>query len=122
MSINLRIKQLRESEKLSKKDFSLKLGVDNSQYSKIESGKLMPTIQLLMEINSSFNASIDWLLTGKGEMLRQPEATAQEVAYEDKYRALLERHVALQEEHIALQRQLAALLEKMNSIIEHNIS
>ncbi|MDR3188533.1 MAG: hypothetical protein LBT94_05030 [Prevotellaceae bacterium] len=56
--------------------------------------------------------SAEWLLTGKGEMLRQPVSTAQEVAYEDKYRALLERHVALQEEHIALQRQLAALLEE----------
>ena len=70
MDIYLRIKELREQKKLSKKDFAAKIGVDNSQYGKFESGKLTPTIQHLMEISSNFDASIDWLLSGKGTMLK----------------------------------------------------
>jgi phage repressor protein C with HTH and peptisase S24 domain len=64
MDIYLRIKELREDEKLSKKDFSAKIGIDNSQYGKIEAGKLTPTIQQIMEISSIFGVSTDWLLTG----------------------------------------------------------
>lgn len=68
MCINLRIKELREQNNLSQKDFSFIIGVDNSQYSKIEQGKLMPTVQHIMEICSNFDVSGDWLLTGNGEM------------------------------------------------------
>lgn len=53
---------------MTSKDFSSSIKVDNSQYSKIEQGKLMPTINTLMEIYSIYGVSIDWLLTGKGEM------------------------------------------------------
>jgi transcriptional regulator with XRE-family HTH domain len=124
MNINLRIKQLRESKKLSRKDFSLKLGIDNSQYSKIESGKLMPTIQLLMEISSNFDTSIDWLLMGKGEMLRNfdteldtNKSTQQLIpaneGYKDKYLELIEKYSVLQEKHIALKDEHEALQKKL---------
>ncbi|MDR1403274.1 MAG: helix-turn-helix domain-containing protein, partial [Tannerellaceae bacterium] len=69
----MRIKYLRELEKLSKKDFALRIGIDNSQYGKIESGKLTPTIQQLMEISSKFNISTDWLLFGQGEVPEKQE-------------------------------------------------
>lgn len=59
--IGLRIKELRNKEKMTQIDFSTKIGIDNSQLSKIEKGKLMPTLQQLMEISSIFNTSIDWL-------------------------------------------------------------
>lgn len=65
MSIQLRIKELRESAKMTQKEFSQVIGVDNSQYSKIEQGKIQPTIQQIMEISSNFNVTTDWLLTGK---------------------------------------------------------
>jgi transcriptional regulator with XRE-family HTH domain len=79
MDIHFRIKELREQKKLSKKDFAAKIGVDNSQYGKFETGKLTPTIQHLMEISSNFGISVDWLLTGEGDMFkggtREPDAT-----------------------------------------------
>lgn len=68
MSINLRIKELREKNNLSQKDFAFVIGVDNSQFSKIEQGKLMPTVQHIMEICSNFEVDAEWLLTGKGTM------------------------------------------------------
>jgi transcriptional regulator with XRE-family HTH domain len=73
MDICLRIRELRKSIGLTGKEFSRTIGVDNSQYSKIESGKLTPTIQQLVEIFSHYNVSVDWLLTGEGKMLRAQE-------------------------------------------------
>ncbi|MDR2130990.1 MAG: helix-turn-helix domain-containing protein [Odoribacteraceae bacterium] len=75
MDIHIRIKELRKSQSLSGKEFSREIGIDNSQYSKIESGKLTPTIQQLMVISSKFNISIDWLLTGKGKVSIAQEDT-----------------------------------------------
>jgi repressor LexA len=69
MSINIRIKQLREEKKLQKNEFSSILKIDNSQYSKIEAGKLQPTLNFIMEISSIYNINPTWLLTGKGSML-----------------------------------------------------
>lgn len=69
MDINLRIKELRSQKKMTQLEFSSLFGVDNSQFSKIEGGKLQPTLSLLMEISSKLDVSADWLLTGKGEML-----------------------------------------------------
>lgn len=65
MDISLRIKELREAEGLSKKAFSESIGIDNSQYGKIENGKLLPTIGLIMEISSKYNISTDSLLFDK---------------------------------------------------------
>ena len=39
IDINLRIKELRKEKGLTQKSFSEALGIDNSQYSKIEQGK-----------------------------------------------------------------------------------
>jgi transcriptional regulator with XRE-family HTH domain len=65
MSISLRIKELRKSKNLTQKDFSTIIKVDNSQFSKIESGKLQPTIQQIMDISSNFEVSLDWLCFGE---------------------------------------------------------
>ena len=64
MSINLRIKELKERENLNTAEISSLLGVDSSQFGKIERGVLNPTIKLLMEISSRFGVSMDWLCFG----------------------------------------------------------
>ena len=68
--IGLNIKELRKERKLTQLEFSTQIGIDNSQLSKIEQGKLMPTLNQLMEISSIFNISLDWL-TGQGPMLKE---------------------------------------------------
>lgn len=70
MSISLRIKEIRNRNKMSGKEFSFLLGIDNSQFSKIEQGKLMPTLNQIMEISSNFNISLDWLLNGEGTIFK----------------------------------------------------
>ena len=73
MSISLRIKEIRSTLKITSKDFATSLKIDNSQYSKIEQGKLMPTLNLIMEINSIYKISLGWLLKGKGDIFESGE-------------------------------------------------
>lgn len=70
MDIYLRLKELREKNKLSKKEFSAKFGVNDSQYGKMEAGKIQPTINQIIDISSIFNTTTDWLLTGKESTLK----------------------------------------------------
>lgn len=69
-AIGLNIRELRKDRKLTQLEFSTQIGIDNSQLSKIEQGKLMPTLNQLMEISSIFDISLDWL-TGQGPMLKE---------------------------------------------------
>lgn len=89
MSLSLRIKELRELKGLSKGAFADTIKIDRSQFTKIEGGKLTPTIAQLMEISSIFNVSIDWLLTGEGEMFKKVDSIASlNENYEDKKSAI----------------------------------
>ena len=63
--IGLKIKELRKLNKLTQVEFSSEINIDNSQLSKIEQGKLMPTLNQLMEISSKFKKSLDWLVNNE---------------------------------------------------------
>ncbi|WP_205630532.1 XRE family transcriptional regulator [Flavobacterium psychrophilum] len=65
MSISLKIKELRKNKKLTQKEFSSIIKIDDSQFSKIEQGKLQPTLNQLLEISSNFNISLDDLCFDK---------------------------------------------------------
>ncbi len=65
MDIYIRIKELREKKKLTQKAISALIKIDSSQYSKIELGKLQPTLTQIMAISSFFEVSMDWLCFGK---------------------------------------------------------
>jgi len=87
----LKIKELRKEKNISQKELSEKIGIDNSQLSKIEKGKMMPTLHQLMEISSIFNVSLDWLI-GREE-LKEPINQDPSAANNDKYITLLEAQV-----------------------------
>jgi len=74
MDIYIRIKELREEKKLTQKVVSALIKIDSSQYSKIELGKLQPTLTQIMAISSFFEVSIDWLCFGNGSMLKKPQS------------------------------------------------
>lgn len=64
-NIGKRIKEKRKDKGFSQKDLADKVGVDNSQFSKIETGKLLPTLSQLVELCSILNESMDWIVLGK---------------------------------------------------------
>ena len=75
MDISLRIKELRNKKKLGSGAFADLIKVDRSQYSKLESGKLAPTVSQIMEISSIFNVSIDWLLKGEKVVIKDVDSS-----------------------------------------------
>jgi transcriptional regulator with XRE-family HTH domain len=41
------------------------LGISQGQLSKIERGKLGPTVEVLLRLVERFDKNVDWILTGK---------------------------------------------------------
>lgn len=68
MSINKRLKQIRETMKLSQKSFSQSLGVKQSYYSEVENEKRPVGRSIISSLIEKYNISSDWLLTGKGDI------------------------------------------------------
>jgi len=56
------IKRLRELKNLSQKEVALSIGVPQGQYSRIENGKVEPTISTLKKFAKVFEVSIAELL------------------------------------------------------------
>ena len=69
--INDRISNIIEISGLTKKDFSKKLGITAVGLNNYINNNRIPSTEILIKIKQLFNnISIDWLLTGEGEMLK----------------------------------------------------
>ena len=62
-AIGRRIRELRGNERQD--DFAPFLGVAQSQLSRIESGQLAPSVEILLRLRERFGKSVDWILTGE---------------------------------------------------------
>uniref|UniRef100_UPI0039AEEE12 helix-turn-helix domain-containing protein n=1 Tax=Empedobacter brevis TaxID=247 RepID=UPI0039AEEE12 len=71
MSIGLRIKEIRNFLGLNQIDFAKKIGIKQSPLSQMEGGRILPSIDTISEIIRNFNISYDWLIDGKGQMLKE---------------------------------------------------
>ena len=63
-----RIKEILDSEGITKKDFAEKIGMTSQSFNDYATGKRLIPTKNLINIQKNFNISIDWLLTGIGEM------------------------------------------------------
>jgi transcriptional regulator with XRE-family HTH domain len=71
-TINERIAFVRDTKAMKQKDFAELIGVPRSSLSEIESGKRSASIDVIVGISTYFKEiSVDWLLTGEGDMYRQ---------------------------------------------------
>ena len=68
IDIGHRIKQLRTLKKLSQKEVALELEMNQGQYSRIESGKVEPTLSSLNKIATVFDISLSELLKDSGDI------------------------------------------------------
>lgn len=59
-----RLKQARSTKKLTQNAVADKLGVDFTTISKYENNKSEPDNEILRELASLYEVSVDWLLTG----------------------------------------------------------
>lgn len=63
-----RVKQVRNAHELSQADFAKRLGINRAHISRIESGKSVPSEQLLRLIAHEYDISWAWLMRGEGYM------------------------------------------------------
>jgi len=64
MSINKRIRKIREDYNLSQSEFAERIGVTRATVSQIEIGNQLPTIKMLPVISKKFNVNYEWIIDG----------------------------------------------------------
>jgi len=69
--IGSRLREFRKAMKFTQKDLAKNLNTSTGYIADIESEKTMPGGQSLALLNKNFNINLNWLLTGKGEMLNR---------------------------------------------------
>ncbi len=70
-----RLKYFRKFLNLSQLQISDALGVDQSYYSKLENGKIEPSITILYKLYDIYSINIHWYLTGAGDMFVSENTT-----------------------------------------------
>ena len=63
VAVGERIRSLRGGER--QEDFAAFLGIAQGQLSKIERGKLTPSVAVLLRLRERFGKKVDWILTGR---------------------------------------------------------
>lgn len=112
MIIGSRIREAREALKLSQKEIAARLGMDPSQYSKIEKGKVMPTILQIIEICKIVKTTSDWLILGEeNKVIQAPEDIT---SYKDQ--------LELAKQNITLLNQVQSLKDKVHELEKENES
>ena len=62
-AIGERIRLLRGDER--QQEFAVFLGIAQGQLSKIERGKIAPSVEVLLRLRDRFGKKVDWILTGR---------------------------------------------------------
>lgn len=77
MNLNERISKIISYSELSASEFADEIDVQRSNISHIASGRNKPSLDFLIKIKDRFpELQWDWLITGVGEMVKNPEAEA----------------------------------------------
>lgn len=63
--ISRRIREVRENLVYTQADFASLLGVDQPSYSRYETGRVVPSLKLLIVLARKTDTNIDWLITGR---------------------------------------------------------
>ncbi len=87
-SLGLRLAKFRQSIGISAKQLAETVKSSPEEIEKIEKGQTGPTFELIMQLVGRYDIALDWLLTGRGEMLLHTNLQSQN----DE-----ERHIKLME-------------------------
>ncbi|MBI5190414.1 MAG: helix-turn-helix transcriptional regulator [Nitrospirae bacterium] len=76
--IGARIRDLRGKDR--QKDWATRIGCDQGYISQVENGVTKPSLSFLKGVATITNASIDWILTGRGQRKASPHPPAHDYA------------------------------------------
>lgn len=123
--LNERLKKLRKTLDLTQQEFASRIGSVQNTITGYETGRRVPSNQVISLICREFNVNADWIKTGKGEMFLQTPDDALD-ALSKKYhlsysaRVLIEKFVNLkpeiQQAFIDYAIDIASALTEGNSI------
>ena len=65
MTFGSRLKQARTNKRLTQNDVADKLGIDFTTISKYENNRSQPDNEILREMASMYEVSLDWLISGR---------------------------------------------------------
>jgi phage repressor protein C with HTH and peptisase S24 domain len=78
MSIQERIKQVRLESGLTQEEFSASIGLKRQNYAQLETGKQLPSFEVITAIVKIYNKSYSWLIEGKESKVLSQNLTPQE--------------------------------------------
>lgn len=115
MEIGQRIKEARENKNLTQSDLSEYLQMDQSQFSKIERGKIMPTLLQIIEISKTLHRSIDWFVFGV-DVFEPAKASESTVEQPDLYKEMY----ILSSKNAGLLQEINNLKDKIHKVLIEN--
>lgn len=74
MTFGARLKQARANKKLTQNDVADKLGIDFTTISKYENNRSEPDNEILREMASMYEVTLDWLISGQERTSRPTDA------------------------------------------------
>jgi transcriptional regulator with XRE-family HTH domain len=83
MNIGERFKQLRTEKRMSMRELADSLDVSHAQVSKVEAGKITPSIDFLNKAADYFNVSISYFFVEKFELMDMPRLTVDGIILSD---------------------------------------
>ena len=119
----LRLKQIIDFHGLSNNRFAEKIGVSSAQMSHMLNGKNFGVSNLLNIISAVPDINGDWLLSGEGELLKQPLSDKQSESVIVAH--LKEQLKELKDENKALNREIGKLeleLKQIKNKLPYNIA
>lgn len=101
--MNDRIKKLRRTLDLTQQEFASKIGSVQNTITGYETGRRVPSSQVITLICKTFNVNEEWLRTGKGEMFIPAPSSALDALVEERKlthgeRILIEKFLNLKPE------------------------
>ncbi|WP_370409021.1 hypothetical protein [Tenacibaculum dicentrarchi] len=129
MTVKERIKEFIKYKKITVRAFEKDIKASNGYINSINKNIGIDKLQLIIEQNPILN--LEWLLTGKGEMLASEKAEKSEKAennelqkeinelYKDKF-ILLKENSELQKKYVAILEENNVLQKKYLNLLEEN--
>jgi len=131
IDIGLRIKEIRNRNNLTQTDFCNIIDVKQANLSHIENNGKKISLEIILKIISNFNINIEWLLTGKGEMLKSEKPKIESkiknswvgntVVGEGNEMNLQERGVDYGRENVKMLKQEIDYLKEQNKLLKDMI-
>lgn len=122
-----RIVKIMERERMGQAQFASAIGIQRAAMSHIISGRNNPSLDVMLKILHRYpQLNPDWLLFGKGEMLRSSDSSVEQVEDQAKtppqLHLMADDHVevsqaALNTEREPLEKQMAISVEKTSKTV-----